>query len=144
MVNSLLIETSQIMSYVLIGVLVLVLVGSMILMNRRRAKQEKESQDLINAVKPGNKVTTIGGIVGIVVEVDPEDDCIILETGSEASGKSHIKFIRQAIYQSDVTVDKNKSSKKGSESQEEGETAQIENVEAGDVAVEESDTAKKD
>ncbi len=94
-------------SYVLIGVLVVILIGSMILMNRRSKKREKEAQDLIDAVKPGNKVTTIGGIAGIVVEVNSEDNTFVLETGSEDHGKCFIKFIRQAIYESDAVVDKN-------------------------------------
>lgn len=94
-------------SYVLIGVLVVILIGSMILMNRRSKKREKEAQDLIDAVKPGNKVTTIGGVAGIVVEVNSEDNTFVLETGSEDHGKCFIKFIRQAIYESDAVVDKN-------------------------------------
>ena len=93
-------------SYVLIGVLVVILVASMILMNRRSKKREKEAQELIDAVKPGNKVTTIGGVVGIVVEVNPEDNTFVLETGSEDHGKCYIKFIRQAIYESDAVVEK--------------------------------------
>lgn len=99
-------NTNNWLSYVLIGVLVVILVASMILMNRRSKKREKEAQELIDAVKPGNKVTTIGGVVGIVVEVNPEDNTFVLETGSEDHGKSYIKFIRQAIYESDAVVEK--------------------------------------
>lgn len=102
-------------SYVLIGVLVVILVASMIIMNRRSKKREQEAQELIDAVKPGNKVTTIGGIVGIVVEVNPDDNTIILETGSEDHGKSYIKFIRQAIYESDAVVDKKEVEAKAEE-----------------------------
>ncbi|MGN1373441.1 MAG: preprotein translocase subunit YajC [Candidatus Coproplasma sp.] len=114
-------------SYVLIGVLVVILVVSMIIMNRRSKKREKEAQDLIDAVKPGNKVTTIGGIVGIVVEVNPDDNTIVVETGSEVSGKSYIKFIRQAIYESDAVVDKKASDAKTVTVTEEA-TAPVEEV----------------
>lgn len=110
-------------SYVILGVLVVGLIATMILMNRRNKKREKESQDLMNAVKAGNKVTTIGGIVGIVVEVDPEDDCLIVETGSETHGKSYIKFIRQAIYQSDATLEKAEEKSKDEEPSQVTETA---------------------
>ncbi|MDE7454190.1 MAG: preprotein translocase subunit YajC, partial [Clostridia bacterium] len=72
--------------------------------SRRRKKQEKDAQDLINAVQPGNKVKTIGGICGIVVEVDNEEQTFVLETGTEKSGKCFIKFDRQAIYQTDAVV----------------------------------------
>lgn len=107
MLSSLLIDYSQIVSYVLIGVMVVILVVSMVLMNRRAKKRQQEAQDLIDAVKPGNKVKTIGGICGIVVEVDPDEDTFVLETGTETSGKCYIKFVRQAIFESDATLDKN-------------------------------------
>lgn len=99
-------------SYVLIGALVVILVVSMFLMNRRSKKRDEEAKKLIDAVKPGNKVKTIGGICGIVVEVDPEEDTFVLETGSEASGKCFMKFVRQAILESDAVVEETKISEK--------------------------------
>lgn len=103
---NLLIETSQIWTYVILGVLVVAIIVMFIFSSRRRKKQEQDAQNLINAVKPGNKVKTIGGICGIVVEVDEEENTFVLETGSEISGKCYIKFDRQAIYQTDAVVDK--------------------------------------
>lgn len=114
------------LSYVLIGVLIVVLIVSMVLMNRRSKKREQEAQALIDAVKPGNKVKTIGGICGIVVEVDPEEDTFVLETGSEASGKCFMKFVRQAILESDAKVETAapKSEAKAEESVKEEVTAE--------------------
>ncbi|MCM1439223.1 MAG: preprotein translocase subunit YajC [Roseburia sp.] len=103
---NLLVDYSQIVSYVLIGVMVVILIVSIVLMNRRAKKRQQEAQDLIDAVKPGNKVKTIGGICGIVVEVDREEDTFVLETGTETSGKCYIKFVRQAIFESDATLEK--------------------------------------
>lgn len=103
---------SNVVSYVLIGVMVAILIVSMVLMNRRSKKRQQEAQDLIDAVKPGNKVKTIGGICGIVVEVDPEDDTFVLETGTETSGKCYIKFVRQAIYESDAVLEKDDKKEK--------------------------------
>ena len=91
----------------LIVVLVAVMVVAMFLMNRRSKKQRQEAEDLINAVKPGNKVKTIGGVCGIVVEVDAEENTFVLETGSESKGKCYMKFDRQAILQSDAVLEKN-------------------------------------
>lgn len=88
--------------YIMLGIVVLLIVVIAVfyfLTNKKRKKQEQDAQDLINAVKPGNKVKTIGGICGIVVEVDNEENTFVLETGTELSGKSYIKFDRQAIYQ---------------------------------------------
>ena len=90
----------------LLAVLIVVVVVMYVLGNKKRKKQEQDAKDLINAVKPGNKVKTIGGICGIVVEVDDEENTFVLETGTELSGKSYIKFDRQAIYQTDAVVEK--------------------------------------
>lgn len=92
--------------WVVLAVMIVIFVVWMYLSSKKRKKQEDEANKLIDAVKPGNKVKTIGGICGIVVEVDPEEKTFVLETGSETSGKSYIKFDRQAIYQTDAVVEK--------------------------------------
>ena len=106
MFNSLLVNSSTIFTYVILGVLVVAIVVMFIFSSRKRKKQEQDAKDLINSVKPGNKVKTIGGICGIVVEVDAEENTFVLETGTEQSGKCFIKFDKQAIYQTDAIVEK--------------------------------------
>ena len=119
MLSSLMASNTNWLSYVLIGVMVVILIVSMVLMNRRTKKRQQEAQDLIDAVKPGNKVKTIGGICGIVVEVDPEEDTFVLETGTETSGKCYIKFVRQAIFESDAQVEKAEKVEKTAKTEEE-------------------------
>lgn len=100
--------------YILLAVMVVIIALIVVfyfLTNKKRKKQEQDAQDLINAVKPGNKVKTIGGICGIVVEVDNEENTFVLETGTEVSGKSYLKFDRQAIYQTDAVVEKKEEAK---------------------------------
>lgn len=97
---------SQYLMLAIVAVLVVVIVVLYFFSNKKRKKQEQDAQDLINAVKPGNKVKTIGGVCGIVVEVDNEENTFVLETGTEQSGKSYMKFDRQAIYQTDAVVEK--------------------------------------
>ena len=109
MINSLLEGTTNNtgwISYVILGVMIVAIVVLFIFSGRRRKKQEQNAKNLIDAVKPGNKVKTIGGICGIVVEVDTEENTFVLETGTEQSGKCFIKFDRQAIYQTDAVVEK--------------------------------------
>ena len=103
--------------YIILGVLLVGIVVMFVFSSRRRKKQEQDAQDLINSVKPGNKVKTIGGICGIVVEVDNEENAFVLETGTEQSGKCFIKFDRQAIYQTDAVA--SKKEEKSVETQEE-------------------------
>ena len=100
------VDTQSIIMLAIVAVLIVVIIVFYVLSNKKRKKQEQDAQDLINAVKPGNKVKTIGGICGIVVEVDNEENTFVLETGTEASGKSYVKFDRQAIYQTDAVVEK--------------------------------------
>lgn len=99
-------DPQNIIMLVIVAVLIVVIVVFYIFSSKKRKKQEQDAQDLINAVKPGNKVKTIGGVCGIVVEVDNEENTFVLETGTEASGKSYMKFDRQAIYQTDAVVEK--------------------------------------
>ena len=93
-------------SYILMGVLFAIIVAFMVLNRQSQKKRQQEAANMLNAIQPGNKVKTIGGICGVVVEVCPEDNTFILETGSEKSGKSYLKFDKQAVYQTDATVNK--------------------------------------
>ncbi|MDE6667375.1 MAG: preprotein translocase subunit YajC [Clostridia bacterium] len=112
---------SQYIMLAIVAVLIVVIAVFYFLSNKKRKKQEQDAQDLINAVKPGNKVKTIGGICGIVVEVDNEENTFVLETGTEQSGKSYIKFDRQAIYQTDAVVEKKEEKVEEPSTAEEGE-----------------------
>ena len=95
-------DNSWILMLVLIGIIVLFMV-----VNRRsQAKRQQETMNMLNAIQPGNKVKTIGGICGVVVEVCPDDNTFVLETGTEKSGKSYIKFDKQAVYQTDAVAKK--------------------------------------
>ena len=93
-------------SFILMGVLLAIIIVFMVLNRQSQKKRQQEAMNMLNAIQPGNKVKTIGGICGVVVEVCPEDNTFILETGSEASGKSYIKFDKQAIYQTDAVAKK--------------------------------------
>lgn len=86
---------------IMVLVLVALLVVFMVYNKRAQTKAKKEQDALLESIKPGNKVKTIGGICGVIVEVC-DDGTFVLETGTEASGKSFIKFDKQAIYQTDA------------------------------------------
>lgn len=126
----------------ILAVLIVVVVVMYVLGNKKRKKQEQDAKDLINAVKPGNKVKTIGGICGIVVEVDDEENTFVLETGTELSGKSYIKFDRQAIYQTDAVVEKPEANAAAEEPAEEAAEAPAEATEVAEV-VEETPVAEE-
>ena len=90
-------------TWIMVGILVIILVVFMVYNRRSQKKRQEETMNTLNAIKPGNKVKTIGGICGVVVEVC-DDNTFVLETGTEKSGKSYMKFDKQAVYQTDAVV----------------------------------------
>ena len=105
-------------SWVMVVILLGVMVTFMVLNSRSQKKRAQETQEMLNAIGPGNKVKTIGGICGIVVEVNAEDNTFVLETGSETHGKSYIKFDKQAVYQTDAQAKKEQPKEEKVEAEE--------------------------
>ena len=90
------------MTWIIMGVAIALIIVMMVFSRRSQQKKQDELKATLDAIQPGNKVKTIGGICGVVVEVCKEDNTFILETGSEASGKSYIKLDKQSVYQTDA------------------------------------------
>ena len=59
---------------------------------RPQRKREKQTREMLAALKVGDKITTIGGIVGKVARI--KDDTVTIETGAD---KVKIVFERKAI-----------------------------------------------
>ena len=57
-------------------------------------RQDKKDAAMRNSIEIGDKVTTIGGIVGIVCAIADKDDTLVIETGSD---RTKIRFRRSAI-----------------------------------------------
>ncbi len=87
--------------YAVLGVLIVLMIVWLIISNRKSKKRQKEYAEQLAAIQPGNKVKTIGGICGIVVEVC-DDNTLIIETGSENAGKSYVKMDKDCISQTDA------------------------------------------
>ncbi len=92
---------SQYGMYILLGVIVVLLIVWFIFSGRKNKSRQQEYVEQIQAIRPGNKVKSTGGICGIVVEVC-DDNTVIIETGSETSGKSYFKLDKESIYQTDA------------------------------------------
>ncbi len=75
--------------------MIVVLIVVMIVPQRRRDKKVKE---MLNALKPGDRVRTIGGIYGTISSV--KDDVIVLTVGPD---KVKLVFARGAISQVEET-----------------------------------------
>lgn len=75
--------------------MIVILLIVMIIPQRRRDKKVKE---MLNALKPGDRVRTIGGIYGTISSV--KDDVIVLNVGPD---KVKLVFARGAISQVEET-----------------------------------------
>ncbi len=92
---------SNVTSYIFIGVIAALLIAFFVWSYISNKKKQKNFNDTINAIKPGSKVKTIGGVCGEVVEIDDEENTFVLKTGT-GDCVSYLKFDKQAIYQTDA------------------------------------------
>ena len=79
----------NIMTLLMIPLLLVIMYFVMI---RPQRKQEKEAANMRNSLSVGDEITTIGGIIGRVVNV--KEDTFVLETTKE---RTRIRFERTAI-----------------------------------------------
>ena len=91
-------NTTSPMSIVLIIVMVVVIIGLFVFSSISNKKKQKQAQEMVNSLKIGDRVKTIGGICGFVAEINDAENTFVLETGSEDK-KSFVKFDKGAIYQ---------------------------------------------
>ena len=84
--------------WVILGVLLVGIIGMFIWQSISGKKKQKEAQEMMDNLKIGDRIKTIGGVCGFLVEVNKAENTIVIETGSE-NNKCHIKFDRGAIYQ---------------------------------------------
>ena len=87
--------------YIVLGVLVVAIIVWFVFSGRKNKQKQKEYGEQLDAIGPGNKGKTAGGICGIVTEVC-DDNTVIIKTGSEESGYSFVKMDKELIAQTDA------------------------------------------
>ena len=90
--------------------LILMFVVFYFILIRPENKRKKEAEQMRSAVKTGDKIITIGGIVGTVVDV--KDEKFVLETGSD---RVRIEFAKWALSTNETAVERAKEEKKKAE-----------------------------
>ena len=81
-------------------IMLVVVVALFWFMSRKQKKEEKALQEMKDSVKIGDEITTIGGIVGRVVNV--KEDTIVIETTKD---RTKIRFLKSAIKTVDVKAE---------------------------------------
>ena len=84
-------------SWIIYGVLFAFLAIFFIFTSRKNKKQEQKEAEQRDNLQVGDEVTTIGGIIGMVVSVKAET--FVLETTKD---KTKIRFLKAAIRSVDV------------------------------------------
>lgn len=79
--------------------LVLMLVMFYFMLIRPENKRKKEAEEMRSALKEGDQITTIGGIVGIVVNI--KEDRFVIETSAD---QVRIEFMKWALSSNDTAV----------------------------------------
>ena len=79
---------------------------------RPENKRKKEAEQLRSAMKNGDKVTTIGGITGTVVDVKSEK--FVLETGAD---QVRIEFMKWALSTNETAAEAAKEEEKKKQEQ---------------------------
>ena len=77
------------------------------LMIRPENKRKKEAEQMRSSVKKGDKVVTIGGITGVVVDV--KDNKFVLETGAD---QVRIEFEKWALSTNETAAEAKKAEAK--------------------------------
>lgn len=80
--------------------LILLFVLMYFMLIRPQKKKDKETQKMRNSIQVGDEVTTIGGIIGIVVSL--KEDTLVIETAGE---RNKIRIKRWAIQSNDTVHD---------------------------------------
>ena len=84
--------------------LVMMLAIMYFVMIRPENKRKKEAEEMRSAVKKGDKVVTIGGITGVVVDV--KDNRFVLETGAD---QVRIEFEKWALSSNETAAEAKKA-----------------------------------
>lgn len=89
---------NPVLTYIVFGVLLLAIIGLFVWQSVSGKKKQKEAQNMVDSLKIGDRVKTIGGVCGFVAEINNAENTFVLETGTEDK-KSYVKFDKGAIYQ---------------------------------------------
>lgn len=87
--------------------LVLILAVFYFMLIRPENKRKKEAEEMRSAVKVGDKITTIGGIIGTVVSI--KDDKLVIETGAD---QVRIELAKWAMSTNETAAEAKKAEQK--------------------------------
>ena len=122
-------------SYSSLILLAVMLVMMYFMVIRPQKKREKQATEMRNSIEVGDGITTIGGIVGIVVST--KDDTILIETGADRNKLRIMKWAVQEVEKLDLTTDaKTAAAKTADKKDKKAEKAEKKDADAAPAAEE--------
>ena len=135
------------MMWIMLVIFAVLLVVMMYTSNRANKKRQKEAEEKLNNMRVGDRVKTIGGICGIIVEINDEENTFVIKTGLNDEG-NYIKFDKIAVYQTSrpeeaVNEDAENTDAVAVEQADEAVEAVQQSEDAAEVAVVEGEADKE-
>ncbi|MBQ7714748.1 MAG: preprotein translocase subunit YajC [Clostridia bacterium] len=87
-------------SYGTIIILVLMVVFFYFFLIRHQKKQEKEFNNMLNDLQPGDEITTKGGIIGKIISI--KEETMVIETSRD---RTKIRLLKSAVSKVDVKAE---------------------------------------
>ncbi len=87
-------------SYITIILLVAMVAFFYFFMIRPQKKQEREFNQMLNELKPGDEITTKGGIIGKIVSI--KEETMVIETTRKGT---QIRLLKSAVSKVDVKAE---------------------------------------
>ena len=88
------------MTWITMGLLLVVMVAMFWFTSRSNKKQEKQAQDMRDSLSVGDEITTIGGIIGKIVSI--KEETLVLETSHD---RTRIRILKTAVSRVDVKAE---------------------------------------
>ena len=110
---------------------------------RPENKRKKQAENMRNSLKKGERITTIGGMVGRIVQVN--DTTVVFETSEDRVRVEITKWGIQSTESMEAAAQKSsKKSKKGEEKKEEAPAVEAEQPKVVEAPVEKEDKSSYD
>ena len=76
------------------------MVGIFFFMSRSQKKQQRELDNMLNELQPGDEITTKGGIIGKIVSI--KEETMVIETTRD---RTKIRLLKSAVAKVDVKAE---------------------------------------
>jgi preprotein translocase subunit YajC len=63
-----------------------------VLLIRPQRTRQRQQTELLSSIEPGDEILTVGGLYGIVQEIDEDDDLVV-----EVADGIHVRIARRAV-----------------------------------------------